>query len=93
MNDRIEQAELTEEEVLAKVNKLKAEKEKLEAENRNLNAKCRMLSDSEARTKEEEYARRQYLQGLVEGLAFAIRCNGVSGDDLETPGQGKRCGR
>ena len=40
MNDRIEQAALTEEEVLAKVNKLKAEKEKLEAENRKLNAKC-----------------------------------------------------
>lgn len=90
MNDRIEQEVWTEDEVLAKANQLKAEKEKLEAENRELRAYNNLLRTHEESLKEN--ARIQYAQGLIDALVFAVRCNGVSGSDVDFKGAYGRCG-
>lgn len=73
-------ADMTEQEALDKIGQLKAEKEKLEAANRELNA---VLQEQAA----EQSAREQYMKGLIDALVFAVRCNGVSGNDVEPPGR------
>ena len=34
-------------------------------------------------TRESWYAEKRYLDGLIDGLKFSIRCNGVSGDEVK----------
>ena len=56
------------------------ELEKLKAENKELKARA------ECAEKELEFVRRDnemsYMQGKIDGLEFSIRCNGVSGNEV-----------
>ena len=82
---------MTEQEALERINQLSAEKEMLETENQELNNRIRLLRTH--RNEQKDIARRQYTQGLIDALVFAVRCNGVSGNDVELPERYGRCGR
>ena len=82
---------MTDQNTMDRIHQLKAEKERLEAENRELSAANRLL-----RTHEDELrnnARQQYTQGLIDALVFAVRCNGVCGNDVELPHLREKYGR
>ena len=74
---------MSEQEALEKIKQLSAEKEMLEAENQELTNRIRLLRNQ--RDEQRENARRQYTQGLIDALVFAVRCNGVCGNDVEPP--------
>jgi len=56
------------------------EQEKLQAEVKELRAMCRDYENRLDKARESE--ERAYMRGRIEGLEFAIRCNGVSGDEV-----------
>ena len=74
---------MSEQEALEKIKQLSAEKEMLEAENQELTNRIRLLHTH--RDEQKDNARRQYTQGLIDALVFAVRCNGVCGNDVELP--------
>lgn len=56
------------------------EKEKIETEQREMMAKIEYLNEAlKDKQTEIELAR---LRGMIEGLKYAIRCNGVSGAEV-----------
>ena len=56
------------------------EKEKIETEQREMMAKIEYLTEAlKDKQTEIELAR---LRGMIEGLKYAIRCNGVSGAEV-----------
>lgn len=56
------------------------EKEKIETEQREMMAKIQYLTEAlKDKQTEIELAR---LRGMIEGLKYAIRCNGVSGAEV-----------
>ena len=60
--------------------KEKIEKEKIEIEQREMMAKIEYLTEAlKDKQTEIELAR---LRGMIEGLKYAIRCNGVSGAEV-----------
>ena len=60
--------------------KEKREKEKIEIEQREMMAKIEYLTEAlKDKQTEIELAR---LRGMIEGLKYAIRCNGVSGAEV-----------
>lgn len=57
-----------------------SEKEKIEAEQREMMAKIEYLTNAlKDKQTEVELA---MLRGMIEGLKYAIRCNGVSGAEV-----------
>lgn len=57
------------------------ELQKLREENKELKARCQDYVDRLDRLKDLE--ERAYMRGRIEGLEFSIRCNGVSGNEVE----------
>lgn len=53
----------------------------LRTENEDLRAQCRAYEEQLQRYRESE--ERAYMRGRIEGLEFAIRCNGVSGNEVK----------
>lgn len=82
---------MSEQEALERINQLSAEKEMLEAENQELNNRIRLLRAQ--RDEQVNNARDQYAQGLIDALVFAVRCNGVSGNDIDLPEHYGGCGK
>ena len=74
---------MSEQESLEKIKQLNAEKALLEAENQELTNRIRLLRTH--RNAQKDNARRQYTQGIIDALVFAVRCNGVCGNDVELP--------
>ena len=58
-----------------------AEELKSELDSRELMAKVRYLED--ALHSEQRNNEMAYLRGMVDGLKYSIRCNGVSGAEVE----------
>ena len=56
------------------------ELDKLKAENEDLRAQCRAYEAQLKRYRESE--ERAFMRGKIEGLEFAIRCNGISGKEV-----------
>ena len=56
------------------------ELDKLKAENEDLRAQCRAYEAQLQRYRESE--ERAFMRGKIEGLEFAIRCNGISGKEV-----------
>lgn len=56
------------------------ELQKLNAENEELKARCAAYEEKLQRL--DENNERAYLRGKVEALEFSIRCNGVSGSEV-----------
>lgn len=81
---------MTEQEALDSIRNLKEEKERLEAENRSLTSQIRLLNRREDELKES--AKLQYAIGLIDALVFAVRCNGVSGNDVDLQVRFRGCG-
>lgn len=52
----------------------------LSTENEDLRAKCRAYEEQIQRCRESE--ERAYMRGRIDGLEFAIRCNGISGKEV-----------
>lgn len=82
---------MNEQEALNKIAQLSKEKEMLEAENQELHNRIRLLRTQ--RDEQKNNARDRYAQGLIDALVFAVRCNGVSGNDIELPERYGECGR
>lgn len=60
--------------------KIETEKEKIDTEQREMMAKIGYLTEAlKDKQTEIELAR---LRGMIEGLKYAIRCNGVSGAEV-----------
>ena len=57
------------------------EMEKLRSENEDLRAQCKAYEAQLQRYRESE--ERAHMRGRIEGLEFAIRCNGISGKEVE----------
>ena len=74
---------MTEQEAMDRIVQLSKEKENLEAENQELTNRIRLLRTH--RNEQKDIALRQYTQGLIDALVFAVRCNGVCGNDVGLP--------
>ena len=81
---------MTEQEALDKIRNLKEEKERLEAENRSLNSQIRFLNRREDELKEN--SKLQSAVGLIDALVFAVRCNGVNGNEVDLQVRLRGCG-
>lgn len=81
---------MTEQEALDSIRNLKEEKERLEAENRSLTSQIRLLNRREDELKES--AKLRYAVGLIDALVFAVRCNGVSGNEVDLQVRLRGCG-
>lgn len=75
-----EARELTREELLKNLNEAHDYIAKLEAENRELKAMAESLDKD--RYDARRTAELRYKDGMIEGLKFAIKCNGVSGGEV-----------
>lgn len=64
------------------VGKSEEEKEldRLKAENEDLRAQCKAYEAQLQRCRESE--ERAFMRGKIESLEFAIRCNGISGKEV-----------
>ena len=81
MNENFGTREMTREELVERINVLRAENEDLKTE---LN-EARHAVEHNHHVAEEEQMRSElrYKDGIIYGLKYAIRCNGVSGGDME----------
>lgn len=57
------------------------EKNKLDDENRELKAKIKALEERIAQLAFQREL--EYQRGVIEGLKFSLRCNGVSGGEIK----------
>ena len=57
------------------------ESEKLLMENKELWARCNAYEEQLMAARED--AEKAYMRGRIDGLEFAIRCNGVSGNEVK----------
>ena len=73
--------EMTREELVAFNNELRKENEKLKAELQE----TRLAVEHNRHVPEEEQLRREcrYRDGIIYGLKYAMRCNGVSGGEID----------
>ena len=53
----------------------------LRRENDELFARCNVYEEQLRAARED--AEKAYMRGRIEGLEFAIRCNGISGDEVK----------
>ena len=74
---------MSQQKALDRIAQLSKEKALLEAENQELNNRIRLLRTQ--RDEQKNNARDQYAQGLIDALVFAVRCNGVCGNNVELP--------
>lgn len=57
------------------------ELDKLRMENKELVARCNAYEEQLRAARED--AEKAYMRGRIDGLEFAIRCNGVSGNEVK----------
>ena len=57
------------------------ERENLLMENKELRARCNAYEEQLRAARED--AEKAYMRGRIDGLEFAIRCNGVSGNEVK----------
>ena len=57
------------------------DRENLLMENKELTARCNAYEEQLRAARED--AEKAYMRGRIDGLEFAIRCNGVSGDEVK----------
>lgn len=79
MNENVR--EITREELAAVNNMLRAENEKLKAELEE----ARLAAEHNRHVAEEDQLKRElhYRDGVIYGMKYALKCNGVSGGEID----------
>ena len=73
---------MTQPEELTLIKTLRDKIDELKVENENLEDKLSELSKKLERSE----SKLDYNRGVIDGLVFSIRCNGVSGNEISDPG-------